>query len=220
VIRIDGRWLKVTQGRAVLLRGINLSGSAKLTCRPNGATHVRDRFFAHCDVSFVGRPFPLHEAGEHLARLREWGFTFLRLLVTWEAVAHAGPTTFDQEYLDYLRQVVARAHIYGFQVLIDPHQDVWSRFSGGDGAPSWTYQRRANRDHVRPQERRFQLSFRHDEAVEAPTEIYVPRLQYPDGYLVEVSDGRYQVADETQTLRYHPGPGRQSHWLRILTAQG
>jgi aryl-phospho-beta-D-glucosidase BglC (GH1 family) len=86
-------------------------------------------------VSFVGRPFPL-EADEHFARLRAWGFNFLRLLVTWEAIEHAGPSLYDETYLDYLRAVAARAGDFGFQLYIDPHQDMWSRFSGGDGAPA------------------------------------------------------------------------------------
>ena len=39
----------------------------------------------------MGRPFPLEEADEHFRRLKAWGLTFLRFLVTWEAVAHEGP---------------------------------------------------------------------------------------------------------------------------------
>ncbi|OGO65103.1 MAG: hypothetical protein A2030_08525 [Chloroflexi bacterium RBG_19FT_COMBO_50_10] len=124
--------------RRVMLHGVNLSGSSKIPSQPDGATHIRESFCEHRNISFVGRPFPLHQADEHLARLREWGFNFLRLLVTWEAIEHAGPGIYDEEYLDYMVQVVNKAGEYGFNLFIDPHQDVWSRFSGGDGAPGWT----------------------------------------------------------------------------------
>ena len=70
--------------------------------------------------------------------MRSWGLTFLRLLVTWEAVEHAGPGVYDQAYLDYLYALVKKAGDHGLELFIDPHQDVWSRFSGGDGAPCWT----------------------------------------------------------------------------------
>jgi hypothetical protein len=122
-----------------MLRGVNLGGSSKLPLMPNGATHVQDGFFDHRNVSFVNRPFPLEEADEHFARLRAWGLTFLRFLVTWEAIEHSGPGIYDQAYLDYLRAVVTKAADYGITIFIDPHQDVWSRFSGGDGAPGWTF---------------------------------------------------------------------------------
>ncbi len=121
-----------------MLRGVNLGGSSKVPLRPNGATHLREGFFDHRQCSFVGRPFPLEEADEHLGRLRAWGFNFLRLLVTWEAIEHEGPGRYDEAYLDYLRRVAEKAGEHGFYLLIDPHQDVWSRFTGGDGAPGWT----------------------------------------------------------------------------------
>jgi hypothetical protein len=137
-VRIAGTRFVDELGRTLILRGVNLGGSSKVPVRPDGATHLRDGFFEHRDVSFVGRPFPLEEADEHLARLRAWGLTFLRLLVTWEAIEHAGPGRYDEEYLEYLRAVVERAGRHGLHLFIDPHQDMWSRFSGGDGAPGWT----------------------------------------------------------------------------------
>ncbi len=139
-VKTDGPWLKDEHGRTLILRGVNLGGSSKVPVKPNGATWNREGFFDHRNVSFVGRPFPLREADRHLGRLREWGFTFLRFLVTWEAIEHAGPGVYDEEYLDYVYAVVKKAGEYGIHLFIDPHQDVWSRFSGGDGAPGWTFE--------------------------------------------------------------------------------
>lgn len=137
---VDGPWLKDDADRRLILRGANLSGSSKVPFQPNGATHIREGFFDHRQVSFVGRPFPLEQADEHFARLRSWGLTFLRFLVTWEAIEHAGPGLYDMAYLDYLARLVEKANEHGLQLFIDPHQDVWSRFSGGDGAPGWTFE--------------------------------------------------------------------------------
>jgi hypothetical protein len=139
-VHIDGVWFKDDQGRTLILRGVNLGGSTKVPFRPDGATHIREGFYDHRNVSFVGRPFPLEEADGHFSRLRAWGFTFLRFLVTWEAIEHAGPGIYDEEYLDYVYQVVREAGEYGIDLFIDPHQDAWSRMSGGDGAPGWTFE--------------------------------------------------------------------------------
>jgi len=138
MMRIEGSWIKDAEGRTLLLRGVNVGGSSKVPKRPNGATHLGEGFFEHRTVSFVGRPFPLDEADEHFTRLREWGFTFIRFLVTWEAIEHAGPGQYDHEYLDYLSALIEKAGQHDIRLYIDPHQDVWSRFSGGDGAPGWT----------------------------------------------------------------------------------
>lgn len=137
-IKIEGNRFIDEAGRTLHLRGVNLSGSSKVPTRPDGATHRREGFFEHRDVSFVGRPFPLEEADEHFARLQSWGMDFLRFLVTWEAIEHAGPGQYDEAYLDYVHAVLSRAREHGLRAFVDPHQDVWSRFTGGDGAPGWT----------------------------------------------------------------------------------
>jgi hypothetical protein len=137
-MRVDGNWFKDDSGRTLILRGANLGGSTKVPFTPNGATYRSEGFYDYRDVSFVERPFPLDEADEHLSRLRAWGMTFLRFLITWEAIEHAAPGEYDEAYLDYVYAVIKKAADYGIDVFIDPHQDVWSRWTGGDGAPAWT----------------------------------------------------------------------------------
>jgi hypothetical protein len=139
MIHTQGQWFKDEFNRTLMLRGVNLGGSTKVPFTPNGATFNDEGFYDTKNISFVGRPFPLAEADEHYARLKAWGFNFIRFLITWEAIEHAGPGIYDKDYLDYLFEVVKKAGDYGLNLFIDPHQDVWSRFSGGDGAPGWLF---------------------------------------------------------------------------------
>ncbi|MGB2955518.1 MAG: cellulase family glycosylhydrolase [Anaerolineales bacterium] len=139
-MHIEGNYFKDEFGRTLSLRGVNLGGSTKVPFSPNGATYLKEGYFDYRNVSFIGRPFPIQEADEHFARLKAWGLTFIRFLVTWEAIEHAGPGLYDRNYLEYIQAVVEKAAEYGIQMFIDPHQDVWSRFSGGDGAPGWTFE--------------------------------------------------------------------------------
>jgi hypothetical protein len=115
-------WIRDAQGRALVLRGVNFGGGSKVP--KHGA-------------SFVGRPCELDEATEHCARLRSWGVRLLRLVTTWEALEHQ-PGQIDQAYLDYICNLVAIAAQHDLLVFVDPHQDVWSRATGGCGAPAWT----------------------------------------------------------------------------------
>lgn len=135
---VAGRWFVDEQGRRRLLRGVNLGADAKLPADPPGATHLPQDPASHRDVSFVGRPFDVADADAWFARLAGWGVDVVRFLVTWEAIEHAGPGEHDGAYLDHVRGCVEAAAGHGVQVVIDPHQDVWSRWSGGDGAPGWT----------------------------------------------------------------------------------
>lgn len=138
MLYLDKYDFKDHHDRIVMLRGVNLGGNSKTPMNPTGATHLKAHFYDYQNISFIGRPFPLSEADEHFSRLRHWGFNCLRLLVTWEAIEHAGPGLYDFAYLEYLQKIVEKAGQYDFTLFIDPHQDVWSRWSGGDGAPAWT----------------------------------------------------------------------------------
>ncbi|KAG0196470.1 hypothetical protein BGX33_001603, partial [Mortierella sp. NVP41] len=99
-----------------------------------------ERFFGHRNVCFLGRPFPRDQADEHFSRLRRWGLTFVRLLVPWEALEHSGPGIYDEKFIDSLIELIGLMPKYGIKCFIDPHQDCWSRFSGGSGAPGWTFE--------------------------------------------------------------------------------
>ncbi|MDR0761325.1 MAG: cellulase family glycosylhydrolase [Treponema sp.] len=140
-MRVSGRYITDDLGRVLILRGCNVGGSSKVPSAPPGGTHLRDSLISPAGVSFVGRPFPLEEADAHFDRLKGWGFTFLRLVVTWEALEHEGPGIYDEAYLSYLRKILLIAEEKGISLFIDPHQDVWSRWTGGDGAPAWTLEK-------------------------------------------------------------------------------
>ncbi|QRV86919.1 Cellulase (glycosyl hydrolase family 5 protein) [Ceratobasidium sp. AG-Ba] len=132
--RLDSKWIVDSYGRVCLMRGTNLSGGSKIP-----ANHSPSSFpYDYTTVTFVERPFPLEEAPQHFARLRRWGLTFIRFNVTWEAIEHEGPSKYDTEYLAYIRSLLSLLPQFGLVAFVSLHQDVWSRYSGGSGAPAWT----------------------------------------------------------------------------------
>ncbi|CAI4065437.1 hypothetical protein N7582_003049 [Saccharomyces uvarum] len=132
------------EGNVIQLRGVNLDPSIKIPARPFLPTHtpiVDDKFFEDADkVSFINHPLILENVEEHIIRLKSLGYNTIRLPFTWESLEHAGPGQYDYDYMDYIVEVLTRINSVeqGMYVYLDPHQDVWSRFSGGSGAPLWT----------------------------------------------------------------------------------
>jgi len=140
-MKVEGGFFLDDEGRRLLLRGCNLGANSKLPITPDGSSRNPAGLNTGSAISFVGRPFPLDQADEHFDRLSSWGFTFLRFVITWEALEHSGPGIYDEAYLAYVRKLLKKAEEYGFSVFMDPHQDVWSRWTGGDGAPAWTLEK-------------------------------------------------------------------------------
>jgi len=122
----DGRALRDGLGRRVWLRGVNAGGRAKF---PPFLPFA----FEPADPS--ARPFD-EALARYLDRVRAWGMNVLRLPFTWEAVE---PTrgVWDEVFLTRLDAFVAAAGERGLRVVLDMHQDVFSRWYCGDGFPRW-----------------------------------------------------------------------------------
>ncbi|NOZ19474.1 MAG: glycoside hydrolase family 5 protein [Planctomycetes bacterium] len=100
------------QDRVLILHGINLSGRSK-----------RPPFLPEVD-----------RAG--IARLRKAGFNSVRYLIVWEAV-EPEPGKYDDAYLDKVAERLEWCREAGLRVVLDMHQDMYSRKYTGDGAPVW-----------------------------------------------------------------------------------
>ncbi|CCE62315.1 hypothetical protein TPHA_0C01590 [Tetrapisispora phaffii CBS 4417] len=137
-----------SKGNIIVLRGVNLDPSVKYPSNSFSSTHfgslkdgLGNNFYDDADkVSYIGHPLSLEDAEVHLNRLKSLGYNCIRLPITWDALEHEGPGIYDYAFMDYIIDLLKKIQdIGGLYVYLDPHQDVWSRFGGGSGAPLWTY---------------------------------------------------------------------------------
>jgi hypothetical protein len=61
--------------------------------------------------------------------------------ITWEALEHLGPGSYDEACLAQLRKTLLEAEKQGHSVIMAPRMDAWSRCTGGEGAPAWTLEK-------------------------------------------------------------------------------
>lgn len=121
----DGVHLRDAEGRVALLRGIN--------------ARVRGVF----DVTFADGRVPLEPLPELVQadcdRMRQLGFDLLRLPINWSGV-EPQQGAFDEAYLARVDAAIACAEAAGMVVVVDLHQDAYSKEIGEDGAPLWAIQ--------------------------------------------------------------------------------
>jgi hypothetical protein len=115
-LRVDGRRFVDDKGRTVLLRGVNFAGNSKMP------------------------PFLPSDDMADLDKIVALGMNVIRLPFIWEAFE---PTRgiFQTSYLNKMVSIAQAATDRGLYVLVDFHQDGFSRWSisgCGSGFPQWT----------------------------------------------------------------------------------
>jgi hypothetical protein len=66
----------------------------------------------------------------------------------------------------------------------------------------------------------FVYTFEFDPAIQAPLELFVPRIHYPGGVRVTAPGGRWELDMEVQRLLYYPAGERGIHTVRLAPACG
>src|SRR5262249_39244646 len=78
---------------------------------------------------------PVFDDGD-AAKMEELGFDLLRLPISWSGL-EPERDRFDPAYLERIAAAVRACRAHGILVLIDFHQDAFSKEIGEDGAPRW-----------------------------------------------------------------------------------
>ncbi len=108
------------RGRALILHGVNVTGSAK--------------------DDPLRMPWITQQDAQRVAS--DWGFNLVRFLIFWDA-AEPSPGQYDEAYLDRVAERVQWFADAGVYVILDMHQDVYGKYDsngqpiGFDGAPPW-----------------------------------------------------------------------------------
>jgi endoglycosylceramidase len=109
----DGRWLTDSQGRALVLHGVNM-----VYKRPPYAPDAAG--FGADDARFLAAN----------------GFNTVRLGLIYAAV-EPQPGVYDDAYLDRIAKTVDELGRHGIAVLLDFHQDLYNERFEGEGWPDW-----------------------------------------------------------------------------------
>ncbi len=116
----DGTWLRDAQGRVIVIHGVNVSQKVP--------PYLPDSLPPTATTA---------DAAPYFANVAHAGFNAVRLIIIWAGLEPT-PGVFNAAYLDQIGQEVRMCADDGLLVLLDMHQDLYSRsLCYGDGAPAW-----------------------------------------------------------------------------------
>jgi endoglycosylceramidase len=114
---VQAGFLRDAEGRAVILRGANVSGKDK-----------------------APPWFDFHGPSDFARMRTDWGLNGVRFVMQWAAIEPESGV-YDAGYLDQVAERVGWAADANLYVVLDMHQDVYGmgfEAGGGDGAPLWS----------------------------------------------------------------------------------
>jgi endoglycosylceramidase len=143
-------------GREVLLKGVNADGLVdywqKPPLLPNAYSVLTSSYAGNSCVRDNPDIEGVPVCPWDLPQMRSMGFNVVRLNLSW-SLAEPTSGNISADYLDRIAQVVGWARAQGIYVVLDMHQDAWSKYvythpgdvcppgfnsiRGYDGAPSW-----------------------------------------------------------------------------------
>lgn len=164
-------YLADPNNRRVILRGAAAVGLQDLSATPGGPALFPinpSAYQGSCPPASVYSPQPplcekqanISEysqsvspgSGNDFAQMRELGFNLVRLVLNWSQI-EPSPGKYSDQYLARVSQVVSWAAQQGIYIILDMHQDQYSRYilpvaknkapsgcqpsGGSDGAPKW-----------------------------------------------------------------------------------
>ncbi len=121
-VHVAGQIFRDGQGRQLLFRGYN--------AKVNG---IFDAQFS--DGRAPNETFPDFDEAS-AAKFEELGFDAMRLTINWSALEPT-PLHYSDAFFAKVDAVLDMAHRHHFYVILDMHQDAYSKEIGEDGAPLW-----------------------------------------------------------------------------------
>ncbi len=210
------------QGRMVMLHGAIAQGLIDFYSSADPSVVDPPAFYPIDPAAYDGRcpdnsnfmPAPPLCQGD-LAQMAAFGFNSIRLPLSW-SLLEPQPGQFSQLYLDRIAQVVGWARAAGMYVIIDMHQNAYSRFVGRvsppplpgghtvqlryyTGAPAWA----TITDGFPPEDYANQREL-NPAVLEAFSNFWYDRSGIQDEYIAAIATLAKRFKDDSTVVGYSP----------------